>query len=410
MHIQRVVVTGMGAVSPYGCGIENLWNGLLEGRSAITRLTELEGIAGLRPRIGGRVPDCDASAIPRKFRRTMSDLSIFASLAALEAVKQAGITQEQLTDRGTGLSVGSTTGSAKMMEHFFSHYINEHSIEGIRSTEFFKIMNHSCAANLAQFLDITGRVVSVSAACSTGCQNIGLAAEAIAYGKQDIMLCGGTDELHPLTIGTFDILEAASISGEKHPETASRPFDSKRDGIVCSEGAGIIVLENYDSARKRGAEILAEISGFASLCDSSNMASPSQKAIGRCMQEAISESCISVDKIDYINAHATGTLQGDASEAQAISTELDSKAPVSSLKGHLGHTMAASGAIETIATIQMMQEETIIPTANLRNPDPLCASINNTLQLERRKITYALKNNFALGGINTSLVLRRIND
>lgn len=410
MHLQRVVITGMGAVSPFGCGVRKLWNGLFEGRSGISRIEELDHITGLRPRIGGKVPSYDAKAIPRKFRRTMSDLSIFAGLAALEAINQAGLSTEILTGGKTGLCAGSTTGSARTMEHFFSVYINEKSIEKIRSTEFFKIMNHSCAANLAQFLGITGRVLATSAACSTGCQNIGLAAEAIAYGKQNIMLCGGADELHPVTIGTFDILEAASVSGQDNPATASRPFDKDRDGIVCSEGAGILVLESYESAQKRGAEILAEIAGFSSLCDSSNMASPSPEAIGRCMTDALAESKISISEIDYVNAHATGTLQGDASEAQAISGKLGSTVPVSSLKGHLGHTMAASGALETIATIRMMHEDTIIPTANLSTPAPECASINNVLQLDKRKITYALKNNFALGGINTSLVLRRNND
>ncbi|CCO23434.1 Beta-ketoacyl synthase [Maridesulfovibrio hydrothermalis AM13 = DSM 14728] len=400
----------MGAVSPFGCGVENLWNGLTEGRSGIIRLEELDGIGGLRPRIGGKAGNINAKAIPRKFRRTMSDLSIFASLAALEAIKQAGVTPKMLSSGRTGLSAGSTTGSVQAMEHFFSVYINQHSTDGVRSTEFFKIMNHSCAANLAQFLGISGRVVSASAACSTGCQNIGIAAETIATGRQDMMLCGGTDELHPLTIGTFDILEAASVSGENDPASASRPFDAARDGIVCSEGAGILVLESYDSAKKRNVEILAEISGFSSLCDNSNMASPSPDAIAKCMKQAVADSKISPENIDYINAHATGTIQGDASEAAAIASTFTTAPPTSSLKGHLGHTMAASGAIETIATVRMMREKIIIPTANLSRPADECAKINNVLHLEKRKITYALKNNFALGGINTSLVLRSCND
>ncbi|WP_415714068.1 beta-ketoacyl-[acyl-carrier-protein] synthase family protein [Maridesulfovibrio sp.] len=408
MHLQRVVITGMGAVSPLGNRVEDLWEGLLAGNSGITRMEELDAIKGLRPRIAGRVKEVNAKAIPRKARRTMSNLSIFASLAALEAIEQAGIDQDTLTGGRTGLSVGSTTGSSQALEQFFKLYLPENSLEAIRSTEFFKIMNHSAAANLAQFLGISGRVIAASAACSTGCQNIGLAAEAIATGRQDLMLCGGTDELHPLTVGTFDIIEAASIAEIEDPASASRPFDAKRDGIVCSEGAGILLLESYEHATARGAEILAEISGFSSLCDSSNMASPSAQAINLCMAEALKEAGINAKDIDYVNAHATGTLQGDASEAQAIAELLGDTAPVSSLKGHLGHTMAASGAIETIATVRMMQENTIIPTANLNIPAEECSAINNTLHLLERPITYALKNNFALGGINTSLVLRRI--
>lgn len=407
MHLQRVVVTGMGAISPLGSGVNELWNGLVAGRSGLSLMEELEHVKGLRPRIAGRVPEINAKAIPRKARRTMSNLSIFAALAALEAIEQARLDETTLTGGRTGLSVGSTTGSSQALEQFFKLYLPGNSLEAIRGTEFFKIMNHSAAANLAQFLNISGRVVAASAACSTGCQNIGLAAEAIAMGKQDAMLCGGTDELHPLTVGTFDIIEAASISGEADPSKASRPFDAKRDGIVCSEGAGILLLESYDHAKARGAEILAEITGFSSLCDSSNMASPSAEAINRCMAEALKDAEISKSEVDYVNAHATGTLQGDASEAQAVADLLGNTAPVSSLKGHLGHTMAASGAIETIATIRMMQESIVIPTANLTSPAAECAVLNNVLHLQERPITYALKNNFALGGINTSLVLRR---
>jgi len=407
MHLQRVAITGMGAVSPLGSGVEELWNGLVAGRSGISRMDELELVKGLRPRIAGRVTDVKTKVIPRKFRRTMSNFSIFAALAALEAVEQAGLDEQVISGGRTGLSVGSTTGSSQALEQFFKLYLPENSLEAIRGTEFFKIMNHSAAANLSQLFGITGRVIAASAACSTGCQNIGLAAEAIATGKQDIMLCGGTDELHPLTVGTFDIIEAASTSGEENPATASRPFDAARDGIVCAEGAGMLVLENYEQAEARGAKILGEIAGFSSLCDSSNMASPSSEAIRRCMHAALGDAGISASEIDYVNAHATGTLQGDASEAQAVADLLGSAAPVSSLKGHLGHTMAASGSIETIATVRMMQESTIIPTANLTVPAEECSAINNVLHLQERPITYALKNNFALGGINTALVLRR---
>ncbi len=407
MHLQRVVITGMGAVSPFGYGVTALWNALENGQSGISILDDLAEIKGLRPRIGGKVPACDIKVIPRKFRRTMSALSIFGCLAGLEALKQAGLTEEQLTGGGTGLCVGSTIGSVQAMENFFSGYLNARSIESVHTTEFFKIMNHSCASNMAHFFGISGRVQSTSAACSTGCQNIGLAAEIIASGKQDMMLCGGSEELHPLTVGTFDILEAASTSGIENPTTTPRPFDITRDGIVCSEGAGILLLESYESAIKRNAVILAEVVGFSSICDSSNMANPSPVAITKCIEMALQDSNISHESIDYINAHATGTQQGDAAECIAISKALPSAPPISSLKGHLGHTMAASGALETIATICMMNNNTIIPTRNLFNTSDDCKCANHNLRLQQRKITYALKNNFALGGINTSLVLRR---
>jgi len=408
--MNRVVITGMGTVSPFGIGKDALLNGLTNGESGIIHLDDLEAIAGLHSHVGGKVPNYDPKVIARKKRRTMSAMSIFAVLAAQEALEQAGLTEEDRIAPKTGLSVSSTIGSVQTMEKFFSTFLEGWSIEAIKSTEFFKIMNHSVAANLAGYFQICGRVIAPSSACSTGCQSIALAAEAIMTGRQEIMLCGGTDELHPLTNGTFDIIEAATTGYNDQPTETPRPFDEARDGIACAEGSGILVLESLDHAKARGATILAELSGFASTADPANMASPSATAIGRCMEVALQDAGIAPSEVDYINAHATGTRLGDAAESQAIASLFGDKPMVSSLKGNLGHTMAASGAIEMICTIAMMNKGVVFPTRNLVNIADDCAGVNHVQKTAHQTVSTAIKNNFALGGINTSIVLRGYND
>jgi 3-oxoacyl-[acyl-carrier-protein] synthase II len=228
----------------------------------------------------------------------------------------------------------------------------------------------------------------------------------IAFGKQDYMLCGGSDEFHPLTTFTFDLINAASKGFNSSPSQTPRPFDRDRDGIVCSEGCGILLLESLESAEERGADILAEIVGFASTSNPLNIANPSAESMVACMRKALFDGDIDPKHIDYVNAHATATVQGDIEESKAIYEVFGGDVPVSSLKGHIGHTMAASGSLELIATINMIRKNKIIPTLNLENIDDLCDSINLFQDVEERPVKYALKNNFALGGVNSSLVLR----
>ncbi|BCS88436.1 beta-ketoacyl-[acyl-carrier-protein] synthase family protein [Pseudodesulfovibrio sediminis] len=408
--MRRVVITGMGALSPYGEGLEAFFKGLESGESCIRSMPELLEVSGLTPSIAGQVPTYNAKAIPRKFRRTMSPMSIFAVLAATEAIAMAELDDTTLENGRTGLVVGSTVGSVQALQSIFTHYLDGKSVDGVKSTEFFKIMNHSCATNIAQFFGVRGRVLAPSAACSTGCQTIGIAMETIAMGKQDVMLCGGADELHPLTVGTFDILQAASTGYNVHPTETPRPFDKDRDGIVCSEGAGIVVLESLDHAKARNAPILAELIGFATTSDPSNPASPSASAIAQCMELALDEAGTVPEDVDYVNAHATGTDLGDIAESQAIASLMGKIPAVSSLKGYMGHTMAASGALETIATLYMLKNGLVFPTRNLLHVSPGCEGVNHITAKTHRSISIALKNNFALGGINTSLVIRRYND
>ena len=268
-------------------------------------------------------------------------------------------------------------------------------------------MNHSCAANVSQVLRITGRILSPSAACSTGCQAVGYGYEMIASGRQQYMLCGGADEFHPLTTGTFDVLNAASKNFNAQPHRTPRPFDRDRDGVVCSEGSGILLLESLESATSRGANILAEILGFATVSDPSSIANPDTASIARCMGTALADAGLTPENIDYVNAHATATLQGDIAESEAIYELFGDRVPVSSLKGHLGHAMAASGSLELAAVVEMLNRQCIFPTLNLDNVDKACANIGHVQTLCTAGIHTVVKNNFALGGVNSSLIMRR---
>lgn len=407
MSLRRVVITGMGAVSPFGRGVQLLADALLEGRSSVQVVPELARVGGLRCRVAALVPGIDPKEIPRKYRRSMSNMSIFATLACHDALAQAGLGEEACGGGRLGVSLGSTVGSTQASEEFFCDFFTDHSLERMKSTLFFQIMNHSCAANVAQALGITGRILSPSAACSTGCQAIGYGYEMVAFGKQEMMLCGGADEFHRLTAATFDIMNAASIHFNDRPGQTPRPFDRDRDGVVCAEGAGVLLVESLASAQRRGAPILAEVAGFATLSDPSNIANPNADAMERCMRQALAEAALAPEQVGYVNAHATATGQGDIAESEAIARIFGDRVPVSSLKGHLGHTMAASGAIELVAAVEMMNRGRLIPTLNLDEVDPACAGIRHLRRVENVRIEALLKNNFALGGVNSSVVLRR---
>ncbi len=405
--MRRVVVTGMGAVSPFGIGVGVLFESLLAQRSSVRNVPELARITGLRTRVAAVVPAVDSKEIPRKYRRSMSNMSIYATFASQEAISQGGATEKELRGGNTGVAIGSTVGSPIATHEFYEEFLPTQSIDKTRATFFFQIMNHSCASNVAQVFGITGRILAPSAACSTGCQAIGYGYEMIAWGKQEMMLCGGADEFHPLTAATFDIINASSAKYNDRPAETPRPFDRDRDGVVCAEGAGILLLESLDSAKRRNAPIAAEVMGFATVSDPANLADPSADSIETCIRKALTEAPIQPDEIDYINAHATGTILGDIAESEAVRRIFGGNTPTSSLKGHLGHTMAASGAIETITAIMMMQKGILIPTLNLDNVDPLCDNIFHFKNCMKKPIRAVLKNNFALGGIDSCLILRR---
>lgn len=407
MPLKRVVITGMGALSPFGRGIDTLMDALLRGESGVRALPDLADIGGIRTRVAALVPGIDPGEIPRKYRRSMSTMSVFAALAAGDAIAQSGVSGEQVRGGRLGVSIGSTIGSPQTTQEFFDDFRTDNSVERMKSGIFFRIMNHSCAANVVHMFGITGRSVAPSAACSTGSLAVGYGAEMISTGKQDFMLCGGADEFHPLTAATFDIMNAGSTRFNECPGKTPRPFDRDRDGVVCAEGSAILLLESLDSALRRDAEILAEIVGFASTSDPESIANPNAENIALCMRQALLDAGIGPAGIDYVNAHATGTELGDIAESEAIRSVFGDGVYTSSLKGNLGHAMAASGAIELAASVEMLGRGILLPTHNLDHVDPLCSSVLHVREVTRRRVDTVMKNNFALGGVNSSLVIRR---
>jgi len=402
MKTRRVVITGMGAVSPYGAGCDVLWKGLINNVCTIKALEPVK-MQGLHFKNASLVPELNIKIIPRELRRAMSPMSIYACLSAWEALAQAGISLDNIP-QGLGVCASSTLGSTQALEDFFREYIETGDIESVRSTVFFKVMSHTVASNIAMACGLDGSLFAPCAACASGLLSIGMAYENIAFGKDEYILAGAADEFHVLTSATFDRLGAASH--EENPLTASRPFDKDRDGLVIGEGAGILFLESLESAQMRNATILAEITGFATQCSPKSIASPDEDTMSICMSRALKNASLTIKDIDYVNAHATATIVGDRAEAQAIASVFGKvSVPVSSLKGYMGHTLAASGVLESIASVYMLREHLIIPNRNLQNPDPDCAHLHLVQEIEKKELRHVIKNSFALGGVYASLII-----
>ncbi len=406
---RRVVITGMGAVSPYGAGVALLVDGIRHGKHALTSFTQkgIEPIGGCEVSVAGMVPPVQEKRIARELRRAMSPMSIYATLAAWEALEHAGIDLSQAPPR-MGLALGSTLGSTQALHDFFALFLQEKSVENVRSTAFFKVMSHSAASNVALACQVRGRVLAPSAACASGLLAMGLAYESICAEQEESMLCGGADEFHILTSATFDRLGAASHA--TCAAEASLPFDARRSGVICSEGAGLVFLESLESALARNATIYGEVLGFATV-QSANIAQPDVDSMQLCMEEALHSARLTAADVGYVNAHATATLQGDLAEARAIERVFGADTPVSSFKGHMGHTMAACGALESIASLSLLREKVYGATLGLTQPDPALPALHHVRSEQRARCTSdgkpkpLLKNCFALGGCVCSLVL-----
>ena len=407
MQLKRVVITGIGAVSPLGGDVADLMQGIEAGRSAVRYMEGWDAYIGMRSLVGAPAELKDEKKIPRQTRRTMGRMSIFAAQAAEQAVRDAGLAPADIDPSRTGCVIGSTMGSAKSLNDTFELMLPKKDISQLNSTMFFQCMSHTAAVNVAQYLGLTGVTLCTAAACASALQAIGAGYDLVRLGRQDLALCGGAEELHPTVTGSFDILFATSANFNKDPQRTPRPFDKDRDGLVCGEGSGILVLEEHDHAVARKARIHAEIIGYATNSNGLHMSQPNREAMVRCMEQALREAAISPERVDYVYAHATGTPQGDREEAAAVRDLFGDRVPVSSLKGHMGHTLGASGALELIAALQMMQRGTIYPTRNLESIDPECGGVRHVMRPEQKDMRIVLKNCFAFGGINATLVCRK---
>jgi 3-oxoacyl-[acyl-carrier-protein] synthase II len=408
MSLKRVVITGVGVVSPFGNGLPVLMKGIAEGRSTVRRMEGWEQYIGLQSLVAAPVEIKDEKLIPRQKRRSMGRMSIFAAQAADEAIADAGITLADEDRWRVGCVIGSTMGSAKSINDAFETMLPNKDLSRLNSTMFFQCMSHTAAVNVAQYLGLNGTIMAPAAACASALHAIGSGYDLIRLGRQDVLLCGGAEELHPTVTGSFDILFATSTKYNDRPQMTPRPFDRDRDGLVCGEGSGLVVLEDYDRAVRRKARIYAEIKGYSTTANGLHVSQSNKESMITCMQQALRDAGVKADAIDYVNAHATATIQGDQEEAEAIRDVFGSTVPVSSLKGYIGHTLGASGAIELAASLSMMDQGVIFPTLNLSTISPECEGVHHVMQPLKKQITTVLKNGFAFGGINAALVCRKI--
>jgi 3-oxoacyl-[acyl-carrier-protein] synthase II len=406
--MKRVVVTGMGGVTALGDRWTEIETGLRAGRNAVARIPAWSRFDGLHTQLGAPVTHFEVPAgYPRRKTRAMGRVSMLAVRASEMALADAGLEGDaSIADGRMGVAYGSSSGSVEPIRAF-ARMLDTGSMEGITSNSYIQMMPHTTAVNVGLFWDLKGRVVPTSSACASGSQAIGYAYEAIQTGKQAMMLAGGAEELSGPAVAVFDTLYATSTRND-HPEATPRPFDAKRDGLVIGEGAATVVLEDYDHARARGATIHAEIVGFGCNSDGSHMTQPTAATMALAMRLALADAHLPPESIAYVNAHGTATDRGDIAESHATAEVFGERMPISSLKSYVGHTLGACGALEAWWTIEMMKRNWYAPTLNLETVDPACATLDY-IQHAGRAIDaeYVMSNNFAFGGINTSLVIRR---
>jgi len=406
--LNRVVISGVGAVSALGNDVPSLIEGIEGGRSAVRYMEGWDQYVGLRSLVGAPAHLENEREIPRKQRRSMGRMSIFAAQAAAQVVADAGIGQEELSSGRLGCVIGSTMGGPESLNKTFEIMLPEKDLSQLTAMKFFQCVSHTAAMNVAQYLGITGCVMATSAACASSLQALGLGYDLIRMGRQDLVLCGGSEELHPTVTASFDILLATSTGYNDDPQRTPRPFDAERDGLVCGEGCGILALEEYERARSRKAKIYAEVIGYHTAGSGDHVSQSNTKSMVRCLEEALDDAHLCADDIDYINAHGTATTQGDKAEAEAIRQVFGGGVAVSSLKGYIGHTLGASGALELIVALAMMEKGVIYPTLNLEKVDEECQGILHVMKPLRREVRAMVKNCFAFGGINAALVCKRL--
>ncbi|MBL0217726.1 MAG: beta-ketoacyl-ACP synthase [Myxococcales bacterium] len=404
--MRRVVVTGIGIASPLGCDFGEASARLRANEHGITTMPEWDALSHFSPRVAAPVRIPKALEIPHKAARTMGRVAQLATIATDLAIKDAGLSADELADGTIGLAYGSTHGSSQANEDWVRKLVSQNGFLGMTATTYLKFMSHTTAANLAIHFGVHGRVLCTSAACVSATQAIGQGFETIASGLSDVMVCGGAEELHFSHAAVFDMLHAASKAFNTTPELTPRPFDQRRDGLVVGEGAGTLVLEEYERAVKSGKKIYAEILGFGTNCDGTHVTNPSADGMRGAMELALKSAQVGPEAIQYVNAHATGTSVGDVAESRATYALFGDRVPVSSLKGNLGHTLGACGAIEMAFTIAMLREGWIAPTRNLEVVGEGCAPLDYVKgEARSAKLTHVMCNKFAFGGINTSLVL-----
>lgn len=407
--MRRVVVTGMAGITALGDTWPKIEANLRAGKTGIRYMADWERYGDLNTRLGAPVEHFAVPAhYPRRMVRSMGRVALMSVRATEMALADAGLLDDPtIRDGNMGIAYGSSAGSMEPLRAF-GRMLETGSMSGVTSTSYIQMMSHTCAVNIGLYFGLKGRVIPTSSACTSGSQAIGYAFEAIRFGRQDMMIAGGAEELSALDAAVFDTLFATSTRNDT-PELSPRPFDVVRDGLVVGEGAATLILEERERALARGATIYAEIVGFACNSDGAHITQPEAATMATAMRLALADAGLDSAAIGYVNAHGTATDRGDLAETRATA-EVLGRVPVSSLKGHFGHTLGACGAIEAWLSIEMLRHGWFAPTANLENIDPNCGDLDYLMGAGREmRVETLMSNNFAFGGINTSLIFSRAN-
>lgn len=406
--MKRVVVTGMAGISPIGQDWGTVRDNLRLQRGGIKIMPNFGEIDGLQTRLAGPVADFEIPPhYPRKKTRTMGRVSLLSTRATEMALQDAGLLDDpEIREGGMGVAYGSSTGSTEALDKF-SRMVHNNSTKGVNATTYIQMMSHTTAVNVALFFGLAGRVIPTSSACTSGSQGVGYAYEAIRHGHQTMMVAGGAEELCVTEVAVFDVMYATSTANDR-PDRTPRPFDRDRDGLVIGEGACTLVLEELEHAKARGATIHAEIVGFGTNSDGVHVTQPTPATMRRSMQLSLDQAGVDPADVGYVCAHATGTDHGDVAESQATYQVFGSDVPVSSLKSYMGHTLGANGSLESWITIKMMNDDWYAPTLHLEHVDERCADLDYIVGEGRvMQHEFAMNNNFAFGGINTSILFKR---
>jgi len=405
---RRVAVTGGGLVSALGTEWPAIRAALKRGRNFVRRMDEWDVYEKMNTRLAAPV-DYQFPPYPRKKVRGMGRVAMLALAATEAALEDAGIPQDSpvLGSGRAGVAYGSCMGSIDAMLDYYAMLVLK-DMQKMNATTYLRSMPQTCAANLEVCFGLKGRLLTSNTACTSGSMSIGLAYESIQSGKQDLMLAGGADELSAADVAVFDTLFAASVKNDT-PGLTPAAYDKSRDGLVLGEGAGTLVLEEWEHAARRGAKVYAEVLGFGTNTDGTHITNPNRATMSRALTLALEDAGLEPGRIGYVNTHGTATVAGDIAESWATYDVFRRPVPASTLKNYIGHTLGACGVIEAWLSILMMREGWFAPNINLREPDPACAPLDYITGDGRHLTTdYIMSNNFAFGGVNTSLIFGRV--
>jgi 3-oxoacyl-[acyl-carrier-protein] synthase II len=413
MSRRRVVVTGLGVITSLGESVDEVWEALCAGKSGIGPITRWDASA-YPVRFGGECTHFDVTKYGLDVReaKRLDRFGQFGLAAAVNAVKDSGVDFSKEDSFRCGVIIGSGIGGIETIEE--QHLVlNERGVSRVSPFTVPRLMANAASGNVSILYHINGPNTAVATACATGSNAIGDASRFIQHDLADVMIAGGSEAaLSRLGMATFCAARALSTRNDD-PQRASRPWDKDRDGFVMSEGAGVVILEEYEHAKKRGANIYAELVGYGMSADGHHITAPHENGMGaaKAMQFALKDAGVNPDVVDYINAHGTSTQLGDLAETKAVHTTFGphaKKLMLSSTKSQLGHLLGASGGVEAVATSLSVSRNLLPPTINLENPDPECDLDYTPLKARDRKVTHAMSNSFGFGGHNASLLFKKV--